>query len=200
MNRFNRIMALTREPKYLNDYEKLKKLRLIDDRHGSKKADVWAKKMGKKWGDYPPPRPLPDYVNVYSKSFQGGYKDSFVGVVSRPISSLAELVIAADTTIEQKKKRKAKDMSRNVGEPQKTKYLSLRIDLTASKKDIMAEVEGHVKVWKNIVGKKKNRNRETDISPWLIYDLVHKERKTLRQITKDQYRVRGKPEESTDWG
>jgi len=194
MNRFNRTMALTRNAEYLNDYEKLKKSRLIDDRHGSKKADVWAKKMGKKWGEYPPPRPLPDYVNVYSKSFQGGYEDSFVGVVSRPISSLAELAIAAHADLEQKKKRNAKDINRKVGEPQKPKYLTLRIDVTASKKDIMAEVENQVTFWQNIVGKKRGRNRETDISPWLIYDLNHKQGKNLLRITKEIFGIKDNPD------
>jgi len=196
MNRFNRMMALARKPEYLNDYEKLKKLRSIDDRDDSKKADVWAKKMGEKWGEYPSPRPLPNYVDAYSKGFQGGYRDKFVGVVSLPIPSLSELVYAAHTTLKQKKKRNAKDMSRKVGKSQTTKDLILRIDLTGSKEGIMAEVENHVKVWKKIVGKKKSRIRERDISPWEIYDLVHKKRKTLLQITKDQYRVRGRPEES----
>jgi len=193
MNRFNRTMALTRNAEYLNDYEKLKKLRSIDDRDGSKKADVWAKKMGGKWGEYPPPRPLPDYVNMYSKIFQGGYGDSSVEVVSSPISSPAELIIAAHADLEQKKKRNAKDINRKVGEPQKPKYLTLRIDVTASKKDIMAAVENQVTSWQNFVGKKKGRNRETDLSPWLIYDLYHKQGKNLLRITKEKFGIKDNP-------
>ena len=74
MKAYDRMMALTRHPDYLKDWEELKRLQSKNN----ERAHVWAEEVGERWGEYPPPRPI---VGVYSDIFKSGYSDSYIDIV-----------------------------------------------------------------------------------------------------------------------
>lgn len=188
MKQYDKMMALIRNPEYLEDYEKLKRLRSADDRNGTKRADIWAKKIGTKWGEYPPPRPLPNYIDTHSKIFKSGYSGTGgpakVEVLSTPLSgvSLSEIVLAASQEITGSNAVRSKSKTSKNGQ-----YLTFKVDLTGKTKHIMRAVEHLVIFYGKFVQKEKTRNREPMISPWLVYDLKHKKGKNLLQVTKDLF-------------
>ncbi len=73
------------------------------------------------------------------------------------------------------------------------RYLTLQIDLTGRKGEILKIVEEKIDFFGKLVMKPLNRERETTLIPWHVYDMHKKEGKSLLKIAKEIYGFKKNP-------
>jgi len=189
MKAFDRIMAITRHPEYLKDWEELKRLRSIDN----ERAHLWAEEMGERWGEYPPPRPI---VGVYNDLFKSGYRDSYIDIVEE-ISDEDPPFHVDWTSIVLEAHERRLNKKEAVSRPEKSavtgKHLYLKVDLTAKKTALAKQFKAIIDSYKKFVIEKRGKDKETIYSPWQIYDMRHRDGLNLSQIAQELSGIKGNP-------
>ncbi len=185
MNAYDRIMALTRLPEYLKEYEEY--LSAFDK--SLEKAEALAVEIGEKWGEYPPPRPLPPYVDVYSDLFKGGYSDRHIQIVEEITDKDPPLRVDWASLV-----RIAHDPDFIPEKPALSgKHIYIKVDLTAKKTDLEEEFKKLIDSHKKFVPQKRGRDKETQYSPWLVYDMRHRDGLNLSQIAQKLSGIKDNP-------
>jgi hypothetical protein len=188
MNQHNRIMAVIRTPTYLKDWEELKRLRSIDDTQRTRNADVFVKRMQKKWRANPLPVPILPFGSRCYDPKSENRSDSGVEVISIPIPPYywTEVVLLAHG----REAEADRFAALNIKKRKNDRYLTLRLDLTKHRRDLFRDVRKHVNDYSEFVRRETTKNKPAKLSAWYVYDLHHIEGKPLRQITRKLFNVR----------
>lgn len=79
------------------------------------------------------------------------------------------------------------------------RYLTLKLDLYASDSSLLKAVKMHIGMLKSRLDiPLPERERETSVNPWEVWDMIHKEGKNLSQATREIFDVEGNPKYDFD--
>jgi hypothetical protein len=190
MEKFDKVMAMIRHPEYKEEYAKYVKLYNTNE----DKARQFAREIEKKWGEYPPPRVFPPYYNI--EGLKGYMEEPIVEVEQvspefpsiKITSYLTELIMQLDSKVKSQKTFPSSELQKDevssaMGELLHTlreksivegKYLYLRVDLTRRESTLRDAFQRKLAHYKSYpVLKDSRKDKETNTSPWLVFDLVH---------------------------
>jgi hypothetical protein len=181
---WDRVQALIRNPKYLEDYNEYSKLEMFKDQNYFQKRD----NLLKKWELNSPVNPeeyrdkkTSEHFNVFSNNSYNNYPVRFLPF-KKELMNKEEIAEAL-------KRFKHKSSSTGKVQGEKTVYLRdkrflrVEIDLTFGRDDIKSDVDEIVRSFQTILRKDTGRNTETVLSPWEIYNMH--EKKNTSQIAKE---------------
>lgn len=92
-----------------------------------------------------------------------------------------------------------RDIEKNTFEPDMSqhlregKYLTVEIDLTWKKKDIMGRISGIIDFYSNYINKPKSRPKVTVLDPFLVYDMYHTQGLNFSEISRSLSGIKGNP-------
>lgn len=180
MKRIDKIKALLRSNKYIHDYdelyEKIRSLSIKDDEDYAIARDNCEVEFCAKWRipEVYHPSAENDHVKMCEKSEEGNFEEDTVeeiwSIDEQPLEETIEAIQAGRKSI--------------LKFGYKGEYLFLKVDVRKKKKDLMARIEKLIDKWQKRVPMEKSRNKATLLQPWEIYDMKHKEKRSLIQIAK----------------